>query len=311
MSFESLKKSRKNAIAKLVDAAEKTQSHGGREGDDKMWKPTLDKAGNGYAVIRFLPAQDENSLPWAQYYDHGFKGPTGRWYIERSLTTLGQDDPVSQMNSRIWNRGTDDDKALVRTRKRRMHYVSNIYIVSDPSNPENEGKVFLFQYGKKIFEKLMDVMQPDFEDEAPINPFDFWDGADFKLKIRQVEGYRNYDKSEFSDPSPLLDGDDKKLKEVFEQLHSLSHFTDPKNFKTYEELYRKLVDVLGDEVAEVMGAASMDTVDNKPRKERKSNIEVDDDDDIPFGDDNTSSDKSSGDDEDEEMMSFFQKLADE
>ena len=311
MSFEALKKSRKNAISKLVEAAEKTQ--GSRQNDDKFWKPTLDKAGNGYAVLRFLPAANPESLPWAQYYDHGFKGPTGRWYIEKSLTTIGQEDPVSQMNSRIWNSGGEDEKNLVRSRKRRLHYVSNVYVVSDPGNPDNEGKVFLFQYGKKIFEKITDIMQPEFEDESPINPFDFWEGANFKLKIRQFEGYRNYDKSEFAAPSALLDGDEDKLKEIFEQMHSFDEWTDPKNYKTYDELYRKLVDVLGDEVAEVMGTAATKTAESKIRlPSKKSKMEeADEEDDLDYGTSDSSSSSSSGDDEDDEMMSFFQKLANE
>ena len=312
MSFEALKKSRKNAISKLVEAAEKTQ--GTRQGsDDKFWQPTVDKAGNGYAVIRFLPSQGENALPWAQYYDHGFKGPAGRWYIEKSLTTLGQDDPVSQMNSKLWNSGIEADKETARSRKRRLHYVSNIYVVSDPSNPDNEGKVFLFKYGKKIFEKIMDVMQPHFEDETPINPFDFWDGADFKLKIRQVEGYRNYDKSEFSSPAPLLDGDDEKLKELFEQLHNFDEWTDPKNYKTYEELHRKLVDVLGEEVGEVMGTSNIAVKEAPTRKipAKKSKIERDEDDDFDYGTTSTKEETGGSDDEDENMMSFFEKLANE
>ena len=192
MSYTNMKSNSSDAISKLLAAAEK--AGGGTEkksyGDDREWKPTVDKTGNGYAVIRFLPASVGQDLPWVRYWDHGFKGPTGRWFIEKSLTSIGQTDPVSEMNSQLWNSGRDEDKETARSRKRRLHYVSNIYVVSDPSNPENEGKVFLYQYGKKIFDKIMDVMQPQFEDETPVNPFDFWGGADFKLKIRNVEGYR-------------------------------------------------------------------------------------------------------------------------
>ena len=198
MSFENLKSTRGSSIDKLVKAAEavstpKTESNS--YDDDRFWKPTRDKAGNGFAVVRFLPAKDGEDLPWVRYWDHGFKGPTGLWYIENSLTSIGQQDPVSEMNSVLWNSGRDEDKAIARERKRRLHYVSNVMVVSDPSNPENEGKVFLYKFGKKIFDKIMDVMQPQFADEEPVNPYDFWEGADFKIKIRKVEGWINYDKS--------------------------------------------------------------------------------------------------------------------
>ena len=247
MSFQNLKRNR-DQISKLVQAAEAT---GGGEkksyADDRIWKPTVDKAGNGYAVIRFLPAAEGVDLPWVRYWDHGFKGPTGLWYIENSLTSIGQPDPVGELNSRLWNSGIEADKETARAQKRRLHYVTNILVVQDPSAPQNEGKVFLYKFGKKIFDKIMDSMQPDFADETPVNPFDFWEGADFKLKIRQVEGYRNYDKSEFSSASSLYDADESRLETVYNQLHDLSEFTDPKNYKTYDELKAKLARVLGEE----------------------------------------------------------------
>ena len=249
MSFEALKANREAAMDKLRKAAETTTDKS--YGNDGFWTPTVDKAGNGYAVIRFLPAGKGEDLPWVRYWDHGFKGPTGRWYIENSLTSVGQKDPVSEMNSYLWNTGRDEDKELARARKRRLHHVSNIYVVTDSANPENEGKVFLYKYGKKIFDKIMDVMQPQFEDETPVNPFDFWGGAEFKLKIRNVEGYRNYDKSEFSAPAPFLNGDDAALEKVYNELNSLQEFVDPKNFKSYADLQRKLFEVLGDEAASV------------------------------------------------------------
>lgn len=251
MSFSNLKRNR-GKIDQLVAAAEATGGGGKNYGDDRMWKPTVDKQNNGYAVIRFLPAAEGNEVPWARFWDHGFKGPTGKWYIEKSLTSLGQPDPVGELNSRLWNSGIESDKEIARKQKRRLHYVSNIYVVSDPSNPANEGKVFLFQYGKKIFDKLMDAMQPEFADEKPINPFDFWEGANFKLKIRDVEGYRNYDKSEFSSPSALLDGDEEDLEKVYNSMHDLNEFTDAKHYKTYDELQAKLQSVLG---GGVMGGA--------------------------------------------------------
>ena len=256
MSFANLKRNR-DQISKLVQAAEAT---GGGEkknyDDERIWKPTVDKAGNGYAVLRFLPANEGSELPWVRYWDHGFKGPTGQWYIENSLTSIGQADPVGELNSRLWNSGHEEDKETARKQKRRLHYVVNALVVQDPGNPANEGRVVLYKFGKKIFDKIMDVMQPSFADETPINPFDFWDGADFKLKIRQVEGYRNYDKSEFASASALYDGDDDKLEGVYNQLHDLNEFTDPKNYKTYDELATKLARVLGENVTSI-GAPTM------------------------------------------------------
>lgn len=248
MSFENLKRNR-DQISKLVQAAEATGGGGEKKNytDERIWKPTVDKAGNGYAVIRFLPAMEGQDLPWVRYWDHGFKGPTGLWYIENSLTSIGQPDPVGELNSKLWNSGIESDKDRARTQKRRLHYVTNILVVSDPSAPQNEGKVFLYQFGKKIFDKIMDVMQPSFADETPVNPFDFWDGANFKLKIRNVEGYRNYDKSEFESPSALYESDESKLESVYNQLHTVSDFTDPKNYKSYDELKAKLMRVLGEE----------------------------------------------------------------
>jgi len=248
MSFQNLKRNR-DQISKLVQAAEsvggstETKSYV----DERIWKPTVDKAGNGYAVLRFLPATEGAELPWVRYWDHGFKGPTGLWYIENSLTSIGQTDPVGELNSRLWNTGNDSDKEKARTQKRRLHYVTNILVLQDPSNPANEGKVFLYKFGKKIFDKIMDSMQPEFADEEPVNPFDFWEGADFKLKIRNVEGYRNYDKSEFSSPSALYEGEDTRLESVYDQLYDLSEFTNPSNYKSYDELKAKLVKVLGEE----------------------------------------------------------------
>ncbi len=256
MSFANLKRNR-DQISKLVQAAE---TAGGGEkknySDERIWKPTVDKAGNGYAVLRFLPSAEGQDLPWVRYWDHGFKGPTGLWYIENSLTSIGQPDPVGELNSRLWNSGIESDKDRARDQKRRLHYVVNVLIVQDPSNPSNEGKVMLYKFGKKIFDKIMDSMQPEFADESPVNPFDFWEGADFKLKIRNVEGYRNYDKSEFSSSTGLYDGDEAKLEAVYNQLHDLSEFSDPKNYKTYDELKTKLSRVLGEEAVS-SGAPTM------------------------------------------------------
>jgi hypothetical protein len=236
MSFETLKRNRGSNITKIIQAAEATNSGETKSYvDERMWKPTVDKAGNGYSVLRFLPGKD-GEIPFVRYWDHGFKGPTGLWYIENSLTSVGQPDPVGELNSKLWNSGIESDKEKARTQKRRLHYVTNIYVVSDPSNPANEGKVFLYKFGKKIFDKIYDLMNPAFADEKPTDPFDFWEGADFKLKIRNVEGYRNYDKSEFASTASLVDGDEAKLEEIWNAQYSLNEIIEEKNFKNYAEL---------------------------------------------------------------------------
>jgi len=296
MSFANLKRNR-NSISSLIQAASATDKPETKSYvDDRQWKPTVDKAGNGYAVIRFLPANEGNDLPWVRYWDHGFKGPTGQWYIEKSLTSIGKQDPVSESNSKLWNSGSDDDKNVARDRKRRLHYVSNIYVESDPGNPANEGKVFLFTYGKKIFDKIMDVMQPQFADEAPVNPFDFWEGASFKLKIRQVEGYRNYDKSEFASQSKFLDGDEEALEKVYNKVYDLAEFVDPKNYKSYEELAARLALVLGESAPRtVREQLSVETTQEPPARKTAP---------AP------SMKQAASDDEDEDdTMSFFAKLA--
>lgn len=248
MSFNSLSELRKNRgnFDSLMKEVEKiaNPSNEKRGDDDRFWKPSVDKAGNGQAVLRFLPAPPGEELPWVRVYDHGFQGPTGKWYIENSLTTINKPDPLGELNSELWNSGIEANKEIARKQKRRLSYISNVLVVRDPSNPENEGKVFLYKYGKKIFDKIKDVMQPTFEDEKPVNPFDLWEGANFKLRIRQVEGYRNYDKSEFDGPTPLDENEDK-LEAIWKQTNSLAAFLDPSNFKSYDELKAKLNTVLG------------------------------------------------------------------
>ena len=244
MSFESLKKQSSigSLTAKLVKEVEKmsTTSNGA---DERLFKPVVDKTGNGFAVLRFLPAPDGEDLPWAKMYSHAFQG-NGGWYIENSLTTIGGKDPLGEYNRELWNTGSETNKETVRKQKRKLNYYSNIYVVKDPTNPSNEGKVFLFKYGKKIFDKIMEAMQPEFEDESPINPFDFWLGANFKLKIVKKDGYWNYDKSEFDRVSPLLDDDDA-MEAIWKKEYSLAAVTAPDQFKTYEELERRMNMVLG------------------------------------------------------------------
>ena len=245
MSFSDLKKqsSLGSLTSKLVKEVEKMSNSSGGGADERLWKPEVDKVGNGFAVIRFLPAPDGEELPWAKMYTHAFQG-NGGWYIENSLTTLGQKDPVSEYNRELWNSGNDVDKDTVRKQKRKLSYYSNIYVVKDPTNPHNEGKVFLYKYGKKIFDKIMEAMQPEFEDETPINPFDFWQGANFKLKIVKKDGYWNYDKSEFDRVAPLLDDDDA-MEAVWKKEYSLTAIIAEDQFKTYEQLEARLKMVLG------------------------------------------------------------------
>jgi hypothetical protein len=244
-SFEALKETRKSSFDKLNAELSKLNQSTNNQADseDNFWKPDVDKAGNGYAVIRFLPAPSGEDVPFVRIWDHGFQGPGG-WYIEKSLTTFGQPDPVSEYNSKLWATGMESNKDLVRKQKRRLSYFSNILVVKDPTRPENEGKVFLFKYGKKIFDKLNEAMNPEFSDETAKNPFDLWEGANFKLKIRQVEGYRNYDKSEFDTVSPVSN-DDEVLKKIWDSEYSLQELLDKKHFKSYEDLKRRLEKAIG------------------------------------------------------------------
>jgi len=247
MSFNELKK--KSKVSNLEDLVKKLEDQNKKESyrDERFWRPEMDKSGNGFAIIRFLPEVAEEDLPWVKYYNHAFNGPGG-WYIENCLTSLGQKDPVSELNTQLWNSGVESDKNIARDRRRKLHYVSNILIVSDPSNPQNEGKIFLFRYGSKIFEKIQEAMKPEFKDEEAINPFDFWKGANFRLKIRKVAGYTNYDKSEFDAPSPLMGGDDAKLEQLWKTQYPLKEFIDSKNYKTYDELKDRMFQVLGGDI---------------------------------------------------------------
>ena len=266
-SFKDLKANRMNNLQNLTKQVEKLAEKPSYE-DDRIWKCEKDNTGNGYAVIRFLPAPQQEDVPWVRLWTHGFKGPGG-WYIENSLTTprsdapSGTKDPVSVANTTLWNSGVESDKSIARERKRKLSYYSNILVIEDSMNAENEGKVFLFRYGKKIFEKIESVMNPEFKDETPINPFDFWAGADFKLKIRKVDGYANYDKSEFATPTPLLDGDDGKLEELWKTQHSLQGILAPENFKSYQELEARFNTVIAhDAGGEFVGTIEESTGDS-------------------------------------------------
>jgi hypothetical protein len=285
MSFSQLKKSSKKSLDHLTKEIEKlnsnTRTERGSNGDDRIWKLTVDKAGNGTAVLRFLPAPDGEDIPWVRLFTHGFQGPGG-WYIEKSLTTLGKKDPVSEYNTRLWNSGVDADKETARKQKRKLQYFSNIYVVSDPANPENEGKTFLYQYGKKIHDKIKDVMHPEFDDETPMNPFNLWEGADFKLRARQVAGFRNYDKSEFASPSVLLD-DDGEMEQIWKKEYSLEALVAPDQFKEYSELKARFERVIGDAVSsneveerEYVQPAPSRAVEAAPALETSDNNDEDD-----------------------------------
>ncbi len=304
MSFADLKKqsSLGSLTSKLVKEVEK-MSNTSSGADERLWKPEMDKTGNGFAVIRFLPAPEGEELPWAKLYTHAFQGPGG-WYIENSLTTLGQKDPVSEFNRELWNSGSEKDKETVRKQKRKLSYYSNIYVVKDPANPSNEGKVFLFKYGKKIFDKIMEAMQPEFEDETPINPFDFWQGANFKLKLVKKDGYWNYDKSEFDRVSPLMEDDDA-LETVWKKQYSLAAVTAPDQFKSYEDLEKRLKYVLGQKTA--------------PRPRLDEEVDNEDNDRGSYTPDFTSRRpepelpvvSSSNDEDEDDALSYFQRLAEE
>ena len=296
MSFANLKKQSKlgSLTAKLVKEVEKMNNNG-TSGDDRLWKLDVDKSGNGYAVIRFLPPPNGEDLPFVKLYSHAFQG-TGGWYIENSLTTLGQKDPVSEFNSQLWNNGTDAGKDAARKQKRKLTYISNIYVVKDPANPENEGKVFLYKYGKKIFDKLTAAMQPEFEDEEAIDPFDFWQGANFKLKAKNVAGYRNYDSSEFTAQTPLLDDDDA-LEALWKKEFSLAEFVAADQFKSYEDLKTRLNYVLGNVSTARPEVASFDEEDT----DRGSAEELV----------TATAAKANDSLEDDDALSYFQKLAEE
>ena len=293
MSVSTLRKS--NTLDKLLSQVQAENAPQEKKSyvDERLWKPELDKSGTGSAVIRFLPAPDGEELPWVKVFKHAFQGPTGKWYIENSLTTIGKNDPVSEHNSALWNTGLETDKETARKQKRKLEYYSNIYVVSDPKHPENNEKVFLFRYGKKIFDKIMAAMQPEFEDETPINPFDFWEGANFKLKIRKVDGYWNYDKSEFDSVSTLKDSDDA-LDSIWKTQYSLTEFTAPTNFKSYDELKKRLDDVLSGTVTPTATAMMDDDVVETPTFKSEPEPKI-----------------PSVDEDDDDTMSYFQKLANE
>ncbi len=307
MSFADLKKQSKlgSLTAKLVKEVEKMNNNGGSSGDERLWKLECDKSGNGYAVIRFLPAPNGEDLPFVKLYSHAFQGPGG-WYIENSLTTLGQKDPVSEHNTMLWNNGTDVGKEQARKQKRKLTYIANIYVVKDPANPSNEGKVFLYKFGKKIFDKLTAAMQPEFEDEEAIDPFDFWQGANFKLKAKNVAGYRNYDSSEFASQSALLDDDDA-MEAIWKKQYSLQEFMSPAEYKSYEDLKKRLDYTLGLKGSSKAQDAEVEDEDGY----RGTAPSLDEDLRTQLNNLTPTKSSSYSEDEDDDTLSYFARLAEE
>lgn len=296
LDIQSLRKLRNNDFSKITSEFEKIAnptSNNKSFDDDRYWKLEKDKAGNASAIIRFLPQVKEDDLPWIRIFNHGFQGPTGRWYIENSLSTLSEKDPVGDLNSRLWNTGNEVDKEQARKQKRRLNYTCNVLIISDPKHPEFEGKVKLFKFGKKIFDMIMDKARPTFDDETPVNVFDIFDGANFRLRMRQVDSYPNYDKSEFESNSELCGGDEDKMLSVLNSRHNLQEFLEPKNFKTFEELARKLNDVLNIDAVPMTSASAL--------AERASVMEPSQPKSIP-----TPSPKGG---EDDDILDYFKNLA--
>ena len=304
MDIQALRNMRKTDFSKISAEFDKIANPeaGGKKSyqDDRFWKLEADKAGNATAVIRFLPRVEGDELPWVRIFNHAFQGPTGKWYIENSLTTLNEKDPVGELNSKLWNSGSEENKKIAQKQKRKLSYIANVLIISDPKHPENEGQVRLYKFGKKIFDKIMEKANPTFEDEKPVIVFDLWEGADFKLRQRKVDGYANYDQSTFMEPSALFDGNEDKLLKVVNSQVKLVEFTDRKNFKTFEELARKLNDVLDGGSTPAASAAKMaEDEDYTPPVRTPATAAK------PV----SVAKASAGDDED--VMSYFQKIADE
>ena len=304
MDIQALRKMRNSDFGAISSAFEKVanpQTETKSYVDDRFWRLEGDKAGNGTATIRFLPRVEGDELPWVRIFSHGFQGPTGKWYIENSLTTLGENDPVGELNTQLWNSGSEANKEIARKQKRKLSFIANVLIVSDPKHPENEGKVFLFKFGKKIFDKIMDKARPTFEDEKPVNVFDFWEGANFKLRMRKKDGYANYDESVFTEPCAV--GDDEFIVDVAKNQYKLAEFVDRKNFKSYDELKKKLNEVLsGDSFASKSAAEIADDEDRPVRaapEQRSAPAPV------------AKSKPASMEEDDDDVMSYFEKIAQE
>ena len=305
MSFSNMKKSSGDTSNLMEELNKIATGDKASFKDDRFWKPERDKSDNGFAVIRFLPPVDGEDAPWVRMFSHGFKG-RGGWYIENCPTTIGRKCPLCEANSELWNSGLESDKDIARQRKRRLNYISNIMVISDPKNPENEGKIFLYKYGKKIFDKIMESLQPEFQDEEAVNPFDFWKGANFKLKVRKVAGFINYDKSEFDVSTPLLDGDDSKLEEIWNKQYPIQPLIGDDQFKSYDELKARLMSVLGSgRNVPASAEAVSETNDVETKTETSSFGEMKSE---STGSSDSSTESSF---EEDDAMSYFEKLANE
>jgi hypothetical protein len=309
MDIQALRKMRNSDFSKIAGEFEKIanpQTESKSYVDDRFWRLEGDKAGNGTATLRFLPRVEGDELPWVRIFSHGFQGPTGKWYIENSLTTLGENDPVGELNTKLWNSGSEANKEIARKQKRKLSFTANVLIVSDPKHPENEGKVMLFKFGKKIFDKIMDKARPTFEDEKPVNVFDLWEGANFKLRMRKKDGYANYDESVFSEPAPITEDEDKLLAIVNAQ-HKLTEFTDRKNFKSYDELKKKLEEVLSGDSFASKSAAEIAEQEDRPVRAASEPAKS-----APaFTPKASKPAPTSVDDDDEDVMAYFEKIAKE
>ena len=303
MSFSDYLQNRESALQNMVTSLKKEMNPETRGGDDdRIWKPKMGSDNTGYAVVRFLPGSDVSKTPWVRVYDHGFQGPSGKWYIENSLTTIGQKDPVSEYNSRLWNNGTESGKEQARKQKRRTSYYANVLVIKDPNNPENEGKVKLYKFGQKIFDKVMVAMQPEFADEDPVNPFDLFEGANFRIKIKMVGGYWNYDASDFERPSPLSE-DEAKLEQVFNAQHDVHSLIADDQFKSYEELQQKLNEVLGEGPSTQERQVQRDVQSQEEKSEFDDYFKTD----TTTSEGSTTSSDTSTDDDD--LESYFKNLA--
>jgi hypothetical protein len=305
MDIQKLRAMRNSDFGAIANAFEKVanpQTESKSYADDRFWRLEGDKAGNGTATLRFLPRVEGDELPWVRLFSHGFQGPTGKWYIENSLTTLGENDPVGELNTQLWNSGSEASKEIARKQKRKLSFIANVLVVSDPKHPENEGKVFLFKFGKKIFDKIMGKARPTFEDEKPVNVFDLWEGSNFKLRMRKKDGYANYDESVFTEPC-AVSSDEEELLRIVNSQHKLAEFIDRKNFKSYDELKKKLNDVLsGDSFVGKSAAAIAEEEDRPVRavpEQRSAPAPV------------AKSKPAPADDDDDDVMSYFEKIAKE
>lgn len=241
MNFKDFKKNKGNFLETLNQKIK--ESNTTFEPDARYFQVTKDKAGNGVALVRFLPGKD---TPWVRYWSHSFEY-NGGWYIENSRTSLKEDDPVSEYNKLLWDSGKEEYKEFVSLKpgtKRKLNYVSNIYVIEDPANPENNGKVFLYQYGAKIYDKIKALMQPSIKTLPPVNPFNPFDGANLQIIIKKVAGYPNYDDTKFIQEGSKL-GNDDEIEKIYNQQYDLEDILKESNFKPYEKLKARLIKVLG------------------------------------------------------------------